>query len=73
MNVPVRGELDASGLRIGIVRSLFNQPVTDGLLHGAIEVLEEAGALQTSRSSTLKVPSKFRLSRNVWRARATTP
>ena len=44
MNVPVRGELDASELRIGVVRSLFNQPVTDGLLHGAVEVLEEAAA-----------------------------
>jgi 6,7-dimethyl-8-ribityllumazine synthase len=44
MSAPVRGELDASGLRIGIVRSLFNQPVTDGLLRGATEVLEEAGA-----------------------------
>jgi len=44
MNVPVRGELDASELRIGVVRSLFNRPVTDGLLHGAAEVLEEAGA-----------------------------
>ena len=43
MSAPVRGELDSSGLRIGIVRSLFNQPVTDGLLRGATEVLEEAG------------------------------
>ena len=39
----IRGELDASGLRIGIVRSLFNQPVTDGLLQGALDVLDEAG------------------------------
>jgi 6,7-dimethyl-8-ribityllumazine synthase len=44
MNAAVRGELDASGLRIGVIRSLFNQPVTDGLLAGAAEVLEEAGA-----------------------------
>jgi 6,7-dimethyl-8-ribityllumazine synthase len=44
MSERARGELDAYGLRIGIVRSLFNQPVTDGLLQGAIEVLEEAGA-----------------------------
>ena len=44
MNAPVRGELDATELRIGVVRSLFNQPVTDGLLRGAVEVLEEAGA-----------------------------
>lgn len=43
MNGPVRGDLDASRLRVGIVRSLFNQPVTDGLLRGALEVLEEAG------------------------------
>jgi len=44
MNAPLRGELDASGLRIGVVRSLFNQRVTDGLLRGAMEVLDEAGA-----------------------------
>ena len=44
MSAPVRGELDASDLRIGVVRSLFNQRVTDGLLQGATEVLEEAGA-----------------------------
>ena len=44
MNAPVRGELDASNLRIGVVRSLFNRPVTDGLLGGAMEVLDEAGA-----------------------------
>jgi len=42
--VPVRGELDASNLRIGVVRSLFNRPVTDGLLGGAMEILDEAGA-----------------------------
>jgi 6,7-dimethyl-8-ribityllumazine synthase len=44
MSESIRGELDASGLRIGVIRSLFNRPVTDGLLAGATEVLEEAGA-----------------------------
>jgi len=44
MNNSQRGALAASGLRIGVVRSLFNRPVTDGLLSGALEVLEEAGA-----------------------------
>ena len=44
MNAPARGELDASDLRIGVVRSLFNQRVTDGLLRGATDVLNEAGA-----------------------------
>lgn len=44
MNVPTRGDLDASALRVGVVRSLFNQPVTDGLLAGTLAVLEDAGA-----------------------------
>lgn len=38
-----RGDLKAHGMRIGIVRSLFNRPVTDGLLAGALDVLDEAG------------------------------
>ena len=40
----LRGNLDATGLRVGVVRSLFNRPVTDGLLEGALAVLDEAGA-----------------------------
>jgi len=40
----LRGSLDATGLRVGVVRSLFNRPVTDGLLEGALAVLDEAGA-----------------------------
>jgi 6,7-dimethyl-8-ribityllumazine synthase len=43
MSGSIRGDLDASRLRVGVVRSLFNQPVTDGLLRGALEVLDEAG------------------------------
>ena len=38
------GRLDAGGLRIGIVQSTFNAGVTDGLLAGALEVVEAAGA-----------------------------
>lgn len=37
------GALDAGGLRIGIVQSTFNAPVTDGLLAGALELIEAAG------------------------------
>ena len=48
MSDSMRGDLDASALRIGVVRSLFNQPVTDGLLHGALEILEEAGAVDVT-------------------------
>ena len=40
----LRGNLDATDLRVGVVRSLFNRPVTDGLLEGALAVLDEAGA-----------------------------
>jgi 6,7-dimethyl-8-ribityllumazine synthase len=43
MTQTIRGDLDASDLRIGVVRSLFNQPVTDGLLRGALDVLASAG------------------------------
>ncbi len=34
----------ARGLRVAIVRSLFNRPVTDGLLAGARQALAEMGA-----------------------------
>jgi 6,7-dimethyl-8-ribityllumazine synthase len=44
MTESLRGSLDAGSLRIGVVRSLFNRPVTDGLLDGALAVLVEAGA-----------------------------
>jgi len=40
----LRGRLDASDLRVGVVRSLFNRSVTDGLLKGALAVLDEAEA-----------------------------
>jgi 6,7-dimethyl-8-ribityllumazine synthase len=43
MTQTIRGDLDASDLRIGVVRSLFNQPVTGGLLRGALDVLASAG------------------------------
>jgi 6,7-dimethyl-8-ribityllumazine synthase len=48
MNGPIRGDLDASAMRVGVVRSLFNQPVTDGLLNGALEILEEARAIDVT-------------------------
>jgi 6,7-dimethyl-8-ribityllumazine synthase len=39
-----RGRPCGRGLRVGIVRSLFNRPVTDGLLAGAREALAGMGA-----------------------------
>jgi 6,7-dimethyl-8-ribityllumazine synthase len=42
------GALDAGGLHIGVVQSTFNAAVTDGLLAGAMEVIEEAGAAEVT-------------------------
>lgn len=50
--------LDASGLRIGVARSTFNSAVTDGLLAGALAVLEGAGADEVY---TMEVPGAFEL------------
>ncbi len=44
MTEGIRGNLDASDLRVCVVRSLFNRPVTDGLLDGALALLKEEGA-----------------------------
>jgi len=44
MTERLRGALDAGDLRVCVVRSLFNRPITDGLLDGALALLEEAGA-----------------------------
>jgi 6,7-dimethyl-8-ribityllumazine synthase len=38
------GKPSARGLRVAVVRSLFNGPVTEGLLAGAREALAEMGA-----------------------------
>lgn len=34
---------DGAGFKFGIIVSRFNQPITDGLLSGALRVLEEQG------------------------------
>ncbi len=44
MTEGIRGNLDATDLRVCVVRCLFNRPVTDGLLNGALALLDEAGA-----------------------------
>lgn len=47
--------LDGSGMRIGVIRSTFNPDVTDGLLAGALEAIEEAGA----EADVVDVPGTF--------------
>lgn len=50
----------ARGLRLAILRALFNRPVTDGLLQGALRALREAGA-DERRVMVLDVPGAFEL------------
>jgi len=55
-----RDRPSARGLRVAIVRSLFNRPVTDGLLAGAREALAEMGAAE-SRVAVYDLPGAFEL------------
>jgi 6,7-dimethyl-8-ribityllumazine synthase len=55
-----RDRLSARGLRVAIVRSLFNRPVTDGLLDGAREALAEMGAAARS-VAVYDLPGAFEL------------
>jgi 6,7-dimethyl-8-ribityllumazine synthase len=55
-----RDRPSARGLRIAIVRSLFNRPVTDGLLEGALGALAEMGAAPRS-VAVFDLPGAFEL------------
>jgi len=56
----LQGELNAAGLRFGIVVSRFNSFITERLLAGALDALARAGA--TSAQVTLvRVPGSFEI------------
>jgi 6,7-dimethyl-8-ribityllumazine synthase len=55
-----RDRPSARGLRVAIVRSLFNRPVTDGLLAGARAALAEMGAAP-GRVAVFDLPGAFEL------------
>jgi 6,7-dimethyl-8-ribityllumazine synthase len=55
-----RDRPSARGLRVAIVRSLFNRKVTDGLLAGAREALAEMGAAD-DRVAVYDLPGAFEL------------
>ncbi len=44
----VVGSGDGSGLRVGVVVSMFNAVITEALLEGALSALEEAGVEETT-------------------------
>src|ERR1700689_1942041 len=56
----VRGGLKAAGLRIGGVASQFNNFITDRLLAGALDALQQTGAL-AEQIQVVRVPGSFEL------------
>jgi 6,7-dimethyl-8-ribityllumazine synthase len=56
----VRGGLSAAGLRIGVVASQFNNFITDRLLAGALDALQQTGATQ-EQIQIVRVPGSFEL------------
>jgi 6,7-dimethyl-8-ribityllumazine synthase len=55
-----RGRVNADGLRIGIVVSRFNNFITDRLLAGALEALEQAGA-DDKQIEIVRVPGSLEI------------
>ena len=56
----IRGELNARGLRFGIVVSCFNSFITERLLSGAVDALERSGA-ENRDVDVVHVPGAFEL------------
>jgi len=56
----VRGGLGAAGLRIGVIASQFNSFITDRLLAGALDALQQAGATE-EQIQVVRVPGSFEL------------
>jgi 6,7-dimethyl-8-ribityllumazine synthase len=56
----LQGSLDASGLRIGVIVSRFNEFITEQLVKGALDVLEKHGCLQEN-VRFVKVPGAWEL------------
>jgi 6,7-dimethyl-8-ribityllumazine synthase len=54
----IQATLDASGLRIGIVMSRFNEFITEQLAKGAVQTLEERGC---DEITVVKVPGAWEL------------
>ncbi len=56
----VEGDLDAHGMRFGIVVSRWNQVITERLLHGALDALRRVGA-KRENVTIVRVPGAFEL------------
>jgi 6,7-dimethyl-8-ribityllumazine synthase len=60
MTAAIEGDLNASGMRFGIVVSRWNQVITERLLHGAIDALRRSGAKHDDLTLA-RVPGAFEL------------
>jgi len=49
------GDFDAAGLKVGVAAAMFNPEITDGLLEGALSVLDDAEVV------VVRVPGSFEL------------
>jgi 6,7-dimethyl-8-ribityllumazine synthase len=56
----IRGALDATGLRFGLVVSRFNSFITERLLAGALDALERGGA-SAAQTDVVRVPGSFEI------------
>lgn len=56
----VKGNLNAKGLRFGIIVSRFNSFITERLLTGALDALERAGA-DPKNVNVVRVPGSFEI------------
>jgi 6,7-dimethyl-8-ribityllumazine synthase len=56
----VRGQLNAAGLRFGIIVSQFNNFITDRLLAGALDALGQSGAAE-KEIEIVRVPGSFEI------------
>ena len=57
---PIEGDLNAKGLKFGIVVSRFNDFITGRLLDGAVDALVRHGALEKD-IAVVKVPGAFEI------------
>lgn len=56
----IRGGADGTGLKVGVVISRFNEKITDRLLEGALQALDEAG-VASDDVTVVSVPGAFEI------------
>ncbi len=56
----IKSQLDAKGLRLGVIVSRFNSFITDRLLAGALDALARAGA-DEKKIDVVRVPGSFEI------------